>query len=57
LGEWTENVLKLKEARNAIAAAFEVFIQAGQEHHRPYLEARLSEIDRKILELTQRSGA
>ena len=47
---------KLKEARKAIAAAFDVFMQAGQEHYRAYFEARLSKIDRKIADLKQPPG-
>jgi hypothetical protein len=57
VGERTRDALKLREARESIAAAFEVFMQAGQEQHRAYFEARLSEIDRKIADLTQRVGA
>jgi tetratricopeptide (TPR) repeat protein len=57
LGERTRDVTKLKEARDVIAAAFDVFMQAGQGHRRAYFEKRLSEIDRKIAELTQRPGA
>jgi hypothetical protein len=57
LGERTEDVLKLKEARNAIAAAFDVVMQAGQEHYRAGFEDRLREIDRKIADLKQRPGA
>jgi tetratricopeptide (TPR) repeat protein len=57
LGERTGAVIKLKEAREAIAAAFEVYMQAGQEQHRAYFEQRLTEIDQKIAELTQPPGA
>jgi tetratricopeptide (TPR) repeat protein len=53
LGVRTGDALKLKEAREAIVAAFDVFMQAGQEHHRADFEKRLREIDRKIAELTQ----
>ncbi len=57
LGERTEDVLKLKEARDAIAAAFDGCMHAGQEHHRAYFEGRLSDLDRKIADLKQRPGA
>jgi hypothetical protein len=33
-------------------AAFEVFMQFGQEHYRAYFESLLSKIDRKIADLT-----
>jgi len=57
IGERTEDGSKLKDARSAIGAAFEVFMQAGQEQHRAYFEKRLSKIDRKIADLRQRPGA
>jgi hypothetical protein len=53
LGERTGDALKFKDARNGIDAAFNVFMQAGQEHHRAYFEARLNEIDGKIADLTR----
>jgi hypothetical protein len=53
LGERAEDVLKLKEAREAIAAAFGVFVQAGQEHYRTYFEERLRDLDRKIADLAE----
>jgi hypothetical protein len=57
LGEQTGDQRKLKEARDAIDGAFDVFMQAGQEHRRARFEERLSELDRKIAELTQQPGA
>ncbi len=48
LGERELDVLKLKEARSSIDAAFEVFVAAGQEHHRAYFENRLRDLDEKI---------
>ncbi len=39
---------KLEEARRAVNAAFEVSMQAGQEHHRRYFEDRLREIDGQL---------
>ena len=51
LGERTGDRAKLAEARKAIEAAFDGFMQAGQEHRRGYFEARLGEIDRQIAEL------
>ena len=48
LGERTKDDAKLREARNAISAAFEVFMQAGQEQYRDYFEDRLREIDEQI---------
>jgi tetratricopeptide (TPR) repeat protein len=57
LGERTRDVSKFKKARNAIEAAFEAFIQAGQEQYRAYFEARLREIDQKIADLTEQPGA
>ena len=57
LGERTEDAFKLEEARNAIETAFEVFMQDGQTHYRAYFEQRLGEVERKIADLTQRSGA
>jgi hypothetical protein len=56
LGERTGNASKLKEARDAIAAAFEVFMRAGQEHRRANFEARLGGIDHKIAGLPQCPG-
>ena len=51
LGDRTGEVLKLKEAREAIEAAFGMLMEAGQEQHRANFEDCLSEIDRKIVEL------
>jgi hypothetical protein len=48
LGERTHDRAKLEEARNAVNAAFDVFMQAGQEHYRPYFEDRLQAIDRQL---------
>ena len=56
LGERTRDHVKLNEAREAIDAAFGIFIQAGQERYRAYFEDRLREIDRKVIELTQQAG-
>jgi hypothetical protein len=45
----THDRAKLEEAREAINAAFEVFMQAGQEHRRRYFEDRLPEkINRQL---------
>ena len=57
LGELTSDGPKLRAAQETIETAFEARMQAGQEQHRAYFEARLSEIDRKIADLTQRPGA
>jgi len=57
LGERSEDAFELEEARNAIETAFEVFMQDGQTHYRAYFEQRLGEVERKIADLTQRSGA
>ena len=51
LGARTGDPVKLAEARKAVDAAFEVFMQAGQEQYRSYFENRLSELDRQIAEL------
>jgi hypothetical protein len=51
LGERTEHLLRLREARNAIAAALEVYMQASQQHYRAYFEGRLRDLDRKIGDL------
>jgi hypothetical protein len=48
LGERTHDRAKLEEARNAVNAASDVFMQAGQEHYRPYFEDRLQAIDRQL---------
>jgi hypothetical protein len=48
LGERTHGRAKLEEARRAVNAAFEVFMQVGQEHHPPYFEDRLREIDGQL---------
>ena len=48
LGEGTHDRAKLEEARKAVNAAFEVFMQAGQEHYRRYFEDRLREIDGQL---------
>ena len=48
LGERTHDRAKLEEARKAVNAAFEVSMQAGQEHHRRYFEDRLREIDGQL---------
>jgi hypothetical protein len=48
LGERTHDRAKLEEARKVVNAAFEVFMHAGQEHHRRYFEDRLREIDGKL---------
>jgi hypothetical protein len=52
LGERTGDALQLKEAREAIAAAFDVVMQAGQEQYSADFEKRLSEIDRKIADFS-----
>jgi hypothetical protein len=44
LGVRTHDRAKLEEARKAVNAAFEVYMQAAQEHHRRYFEDRLREI-------------
>ena len=44
----THDRAKLEEARRAVNAAFEVSMQAGQEHHRRYFEDRLREIDGQL---------
>ena len=44
----THDRAKLEEARRAVNAAFEVSMQAGQEHHRRYYEDRLREIDGQL---------
>ena len=54
LGERTKDDAKLREARTAISAAFEVFMQAGQEQYRDYFEDRLREIDKQIAALQAR---
>jgi hypothetical protein len=41
LGDRTHDRAKLEEARKAVNAAFEVSMQAGQEHYRRYFEDRL----------------
>ena len=48
LGERTHDGGQLEEARKAISAAFDVFMQAGQQQHRSYFEARLHKIDQRI---------
>jgi tetratricopeptide (TPR) repeat protein len=48
LGERTHDRAKLEEARKAVDAAFEVLMQAGQEHRRRYFEDRLREIDGQL---------
>jgi tetratricopeptide (TPR) repeat protein len=48
LGERTHDRAKLEEARKAVNVAFEVFMQAGQEHRRRYFEDRLREIDEQL---------
>jgi hypothetical protein len=48
LGERTHDRAKLEEARKAVNAAFEVVMQAGQEHRRRYFEDRLREIDGQL---------
>jgi hypothetical protein len=48
LGVRTHDRAKLEEARKAVNAAFEVVMQAGQEHHRRYFEDRLREIDGQL---------
>jgi hypothetical protein len=51
IGERTRDLAPLREAREAIAGAFAVYMEAGQEHRRPQLEAELRDIDRAIAEL------
>jgi hypothetical protein len=51
LGTRTGDRVKLAEARKAIEAAFDVFMQAGQEQYRGYFEDRLGKIDRQIAAL------
>lgn len=53
LGERTRDLVKPAEARKAIEGAFEIFMQAGQEQYRSYFQNRLSELDRRIAELTR----
>lgn len=48
LGERTHDSEKLAEARKSIEGAFDVFMRAGQEHHRGYFQERLQAIDRQI---------
>src|SRR5512132_1835085 len=48
LGERTDDRAKLEEVRKAVNAAFEVLMQAGQEHYRRYFEDRLREIDGQL---------
>lgn len=48
VGVRTHDRAKLEEAQKAVSAAFEVFMQAGQEHHRHYFESRLREIDGRL---------
>jgi tetratricopeptide (TPR) repeat protein len=48
LGERTHDRAKLEAARKAVNAAFEVVMQAGQEHRRRYFEDRLREIDGQL---------
>ena len=48
LGERTHDRTTLEQARIAVNVAFEVRMQAGQEHYRQYLEDRLREIDGKL---------
>jgi hypothetical protein len=43
---WVE--WKLEEARKVVNAAFEVFMQAGQEQYRAYFEDCLREIDGQL---------
>jgi tetratricopeptide (TPR) repeat protein len=50
-GARTNDGVQLAEARNAVTAAFDVFMQAGQEHRRGYFEERLREIDQQIAAL------
>jgi hypothetical protein len=38
----------LEEARKAVNAAFEVFMQAGQEQYRAYFQDCLREIDGQL---------
>jgi tetratricopeptide (TPR) repeat protein len=52
LGERIGDRAKLVEARKAIEAAFDVYMQAGQEQYRGYFEDRLRAIDQQIAELT-----
>jgi hypothetical protein len=54
--ERTGKVSKLKLARNAIEAAFETYMLAGQKQYRVYFEDRLREIDRNDANLTQDSS-
>jgi tetratricopeptide (TPR) repeat protein len=57
LGHRTRDRSELKEARNAIEAAFDLFMEAGQEQHRLYFEDLLIEIDGKIADLTMHPRA
>jgi hypothetical protein len=54
LGERTKDDAKLRAARIAISAAFEVFMQAGQEQYRDDFEDRLRQIDKQITDLRAR---
>jgi hypothetical protein len=53
LGEREKSQRRLQEARSAVNAAFELYMQAGQEQHRSYFENRLRELDGKIADLAQ----
>jgi hypothetical protein len=48
LGVRTHDRAKLEEARKAVNAAFEVYMQAGEKHYRRYFEDRLREIDGQL---------
>jgi tetratricopeptide (TPR) repeat protein len=48
LGERTHDSGQLEEARKAISAAFDAFMQAGQQQYRRAFEDQLHEIDRQI---------
>ncbi|QLH39413.1 MAG: hypothetical protein HWD60_11280 [Defluviicoccus sp.] len=48
----TDDPAILQHARAAVNGAFDVVMQTGQEHHRPYFEQRLQAIDRDIATLS-----
>jgi hypothetical protein len=51
LGERTRDRTTFQQAREAIGAAFDVYMQARQEHHRPWFEEVLRALDRQLAEL------
>ncbi len=51
LGQRTRDPAKLRQARDAIRGAFEVYMQAGHEHRRAEFECRLAEIEQALAAL------